>query len=125
MTKKSEGNHEHEHEFDGFTFEDIEKDFKFLADELTGKGVQNEVEDEEEEDYHEPLPERVFSGYNPTVTDFLARATTEKECEEIIAYCLKTNDITTEQADQLRSRLKEGGPRAFGTRKPGYYESMR
>ena len=50
MTKKSEG--DHEHEFDGFTFEDIEKDFKFLADELTGKGVQNEVEDEEEEDYH-------------------------------------------------------------------------
>ena len=34
MNKKSEGNHEHEHEFDGFTFEDIEKDFKFLADEL-------------------------------------------------------------------------------------------
>ena len=41
---------------------------------------------------------RVFRGYNPNIFDFLARAKTVEECEEIIEFCLKQGEIDDEIA---------------------------
>ena len=118
--------HDHEHSdnaFDGFTMDQIKKNFSALARELEdgGRPIQ-EVYEEAEEPQSSEKPPRVFQGYNPTIKDFLARASTVEECEEIIDYCLKQGDITAEEAQQLLYRLERGGPRAFGTRLPGYYD---
>lgn len=132
-----ESDHEHSSGFDGFSMEEIEKHFSALAAELKGGGQSlNEVIEEAEISDNEPIgtvlekidhsksnaESRVFQGYDPSIKDFLARAETREQCEEVITYCLKQGDITEEEAEQLRYRLEKGGPRAFGTRKPGYYD---
>lgn len=124
---QDDSNHQHNEEFDGFTLDELKQNFGALAEELEhggqplGKLVEKAEEKQEEiaEEHHE---DRAFQGYNPTIKDFLARATTVEECEEIIDYCLRQGDISDEEADELIYRLKRGGPRAFGTRRPGYYE---
>lgn len=119
--------HQHNEEFDGFTLDELKQNFGALAEELEHGGqplgeLIQEAEDKKEEVAELQQEDRVFQGYDPSVKDFLARATTVEECEEIINYCLKQGDISEEEAEQLQDRLEKGGPRAFGTRRPGYYE---
>lgn len=133
----NESDHEHSSGFDGFSMEEIEKHFSALAAELKGGGQNlNEVIEEADITDGEPIgtvmeqldhsksnsESRVFQGYDPTIKDFLARAETRDQCEEIISFCLKQGDISAAEAEQLRYRLEKGGPRAFGSRKPGYYD---
>ena len=115
--------HDHDHDsqqFEGFTVEEIKKNFKALGAELeepvaaTIETAAIEPEDIQEQPF--------FRGYIPTIKDYLARASTVEECEEIIAYCLDQGEINQEEATEFNRRLKLGGPRAFGTRKPGYYD---
>lgn len=117
--------HNHDHNFDGFSLDEIKKNFKTLGQELEQGGkpiahVLDEIEENEEETQLKPPP--FFRGYIPTIDDYLQRARTHDECEEIISYCLQHGEITSEQAEHYRYRLKRGGPRAFGTRGPGYYD---
>lgn len=120
----SDDPHQHTNEtFEGFSLSEIKKRFGALGAELEGGGksldqIISQAETNQEEDTKAPF----FRGYNPTIKDFLARASTEEECTEIINYCLLNGDITEEEANQYLERLEKGGPRAFGTRKPGYYD---
>jgi hypothetical protein len=120
----SDDPHRHANEtFEGFSLSEIKKRFGALGAELEGGGKRldqliSQAEGGQEEENKTPF----FRGYNPTIKDFLARAKTEEECVEIINYCLHKGDITEEEAKQYLERLEKGGPRAFGTRKPGYYD---
>jgi hypothetical protein len=116
--------HEHMDEsFEGFSLSEIKKRFGALGAELEGGGrrldqIMTDAQTKQEQETTTPF----FRGYNPTIRDFLARANTEEECIEIIDYCLHKGDISKEEAENYRERLTKGGPRAFGTRKPGYYD---
>lgn len=117
--------HNHESEFDGFSLDEIEKNFKSLASELKtndGKRLDDLVDEAENEG---PVEIPYFRDYNPTVLDYLQRAKTEEECQEIIEFCQKKGEIGEEEADNLKARLQKGGPRAFGQRDWGYYTSYK
>ena len=129
MTDTPDHNHDHsDTPFQGFTIDQIQKNFKSLAQELTDADGQslsevlNEIHDDDQEIEETLTQPPFFRGYNPTIKDFLARAQTEEQCREIIAYCLSKGEITQDEADHLSYRLEKGGPRAFGTRSPGYYD---
>lgn len=118
---KENGEHEHSEKFVGFTLDYLDEQFSSLVGELRDGGVtlDSVMEVNERTDSKPPY----FRDYAPTIQDYLERASTEEECEKIISYCLSKNEITEEEAKQFRSRLKKGGPQAFGTRQSGYYDS--
>lgn len=63
-----------------------------------------------------------FHEYNPNVTDFIRRCSTEKEAEEIISFLEGRCEISKEQAEELRGQLARKGVRSFGSKKEeGYY----
>ena len=110
-------------EFEGFTLEEIEKHFKSLASELkTDKTLVAGLGNEEEES-KDASKVPFFRGYQPSLLDFLARATTIDECHEIIDYCLSRSEITLEEAEKLIKKVEKGDPPVFGYRKPGYYDA--
>ncbi|NJE10741.1 DUF2095 family protein [Thermococcus sp. MAR1] len=102
--------------------EEFEERFPALAKELEEEGVpidayrtdEKKVIDEEARD---------FSGYNPTVIDFLRRCETDDEALEIINWMEEHGEITHEMAKELRITLVQKGVRAFGSKKEwGWYE---
>ena len=123
--------HEHDEQtFDGFSLDEIKKNFKSLSAELEGGGenILDIVgkEDVSPEEYGEQEEsDDPYRGYIPTIKDYLQRASTVEECEEVISYCLSQGEISEDEAKVLRNRLERGGPRAFGTRRPGYYDQNR
>lgn len=110
-------------EYKGMSLEDLERNFKELAKEVKNGGASlgDLIKKSTVKKKVQKVP--YFRNYDPQIFDFLARAITQKECEEIINYCLTRNEITEEEANMLRSRLEKGGPQSFGSRRPGYYES--
>ncbi|AAL81732.1 hypothetical protein PF1608 [Pyrococcus furiosus DSM 3638] len=64
-----------------------------------------------------------FSGYNPTIIDFLRRCDTDEQALEIINWMEEHGEITPEMAKELRVTLVHKGVRAFGPKKEwGWYE---
>lgn len=59
--------------------------------------------------------------FNPSAVDFIRRCDTDAQAEEIIAYLHKKGEITGEQADELRCKLKREGVRGFGSKKEENY----
>ncbi len=63
-----------------------------------------------------------WRGYEPSPEDFIARANTPEEAEEVIEYLERTSRISREKAEELRSKLRQKGLEGFGERRtPGYY----
>jgi hypothetical protein len=62
-----------------------------------------------------------FHNYIPTVIDFIRRCTTDKEADEIVCYLEKRNEISKEQAQEIRNQLKQKGVRSFGPKKEDDY----
>lgn len=105
--------------------EEFEERFPHLSRELEEGGVpidayrleENEAIDEDVRD---------FSGYRPTVIDFLRRCETDDEALEIINWLEERGEITHEMAKDLRITLVKKGVRAFGSKKEwGWYEKHR
>jgi hypothetical protein len=64
-----------------------------------------------------------LSGYEPGIVDFIQRASTLAEAEEIIDFLEKRKEVLAESAEELRRRLHAEGLESFGPRrKPGHYE---
>jgi hypothetical protein len=81
---------------------------------------------EEEALEEEELELQDFSGYNPTIIDFLRRCETDEEALEIINWMESRGEITHEMAKDLRITLTKKGVRAFGPKKEwGWYERHR
>ena len=111
--------HEHNDEFVGFELDELGKQFSTLTKELKTGGVNLDSVMEVNERATVEAPQ--FRDYIPTIMDYLKRANTVEECEEIISYCLNQKEISEDEAEELRTKLKRGGPKAFGTREPGFY----
>ena len=99
--------------------DDFKKRYPTLAKEMeegTGKAdLVFEVE--------APKPDCRFAGYDPGVTDFLRRCSSDEEAFEIIEYLVKRGEVTAEEAEELHRRLRDEGLRSFGPKKkPGFYE---
>ena len=99
--------------------DDFKKRYPTLSKEMekgTGKAdLRFEVE--------APKPDRRFAGYDPGVTDFLRRCSSNEEAFEIIEHLAKRGEVTAEEAEELRRRLRDEGVRSFGPKKkPGFYE---
>ena len=63
-----------------------------------------------------------WRGYMPGPIDFLRRARTIEEAEEVIDFLERNNEISREEAGKLRDMLRKHGLKAFGPRKEdGYY----
>lgn len=61
--------------------------------------------------------------FSPKTEDYLRRCSTIEEAEEIINHQFKINEITKEQANELRKLCKKHGLGYFGQKKEwGYYE---
>ncbi|MBO8174449.1 MAG: DUF2095 family protein [Thermococcus sp.] len=108
--------------------EEFREKFPALAEELEkreGIVIEGYRVDEfqvlEEEELEEEKID--FSGYNPTVIDFLRRCETDEEALEIINWLEERGEITHEMAKDLRITLVKKGVRAFGPKKEwGWYE---
>ncbi len=61
-------------------------------------------------------------GFMPGPVDFIRRARTVEEAEEVINYLEWKGEINRKEAEALRKQLHEKGLESFGRRKtPGYY----
>lgn len=116
---------------EGMSVEELEKNFKALASEiLSGEVTVDYLMKAEEKSATEDGKDEIkpkqsqFKNYMPGIMDFLARAKTHNECEEIIEYCLRQHEISEEQATKLLNTLKQKGPDAFGVRAPGHYDKL-
>jgi hypothetical protein len=66
---------------------------------------------------------RRFTGYEPTVIDFIRRCDGEEQAKEIIDFMEKRNEISREYAESLREKIRKEGLRSLGQKKkPGFYE---
>ncbi|CAD5244675.1 DUF2095 family protein [Thermococcus camini] len=105
--------------------EEFEQTFPALARELEEEGVSIDAYRTDEKKAIDE-EEMNFSGYNPTVIDFLRRCSTDDEALEIINWMEERGEITHEMAKELRITLVEKGVRAFGSKKEwGWYERHR
>ncbi|WP_457742653.1 DUF2095 family protein [Thermococcus sp.] len=103
--------------------EEFEKRFPALAKELKGEGIPIEAFRTDEEEAEKLAEPRDFSGYEPTIIDFLRRCETDDEALEIINWMEERGEITHEIAKELRITLAKKGVRAFGPKKEwGWYE---
>lgn len=104
--------------------EEFRENFPALARELEeGGDLPIDAYRTSEEKGEEEAEPRNFSGYNPTVMDFLRRCETDDEALEIINWMEERGEITPEIARELRVTLAKRGVRAFGPKKEwGWYE---
>jgi hypothetical protein len=64
----------------------------------------------------------VLRGYTPTVVDYLARCSDDQGAMEVIDYLEGKGEITSEQANELRERIRREGLRSIvEKREEGYY----
>ncbi len=107
--------------------DEFEERFPALAKELEEEGVPIDAyRTSEKKAIAEEDEMRDFSGYNPTVIDFLRRCETDDEALEIINWMEERGEITHEMAKELRITLVQKGVRAFGSKKEwGWYERHR
>ncbi len=62
-----------------------------------------------------------WRGYTPGPVDYIRRAKTLEEALEVIDYLEKHGEITREEAEEYRRKLREEGLEAFGPRKGDNY----
>ncbi|RLG89410.1 MAG: DUF2095 domain-containing protein [Thermoprotei archaeon] len=91
--------------------DEFKRKYPHLAKEILNKEPQLKVK------IQDPL-----RGFQPSVVDFIRRANTVEEAEEVINYLEQRGEITHEEANEIRKQLHEKGLESFGSRKrPGYY----
>ena len=110
---------------------EVEKKEKMVhlkyVDEVLAKRIEEDIEKDTE------VSEKIvsvadpfkFAGYDPNVIDFIRRCDTIDQAVEILDYLENIGDISTNDGDKLRERLKTEGLRSFGPKKEkGFYFSQ-
>lgn len=98
----------------------FKKNFPHLYEEYTGKTsfipvdqvLGQKLEIDEDEGELDPL-----KGYNPDIFDFMARAKTDEEAIEIIAFLEIRKEISKEQATELKEKVIQDGVRSVVDRR--------
>ncbi|MDH5401279.1 MAG: DUF2095 domain-containing protein [Candidatus Heimdallarchaeota archaeon] len=110
--------------FEGFTEDEINKNFSKLAEELFDEDITiDSLLEKEDLKSEDTVKIPYFRNYQPNIYDFLARAKTEEQCFEIIDYCLKKGEISIDEANEIKHKINSGVKGIYGTRNPGYYSS--
>ncbi|ADV65618.1 DUF2095 family protein [Desulfurococcus mucosus] len=105
-----------------YRIDDFRKKYPHLAREiLDGEGGQS-IELTVDMGYSDP-----WSGYVPTVIDYIRRCKSVSEALEVIDYLVKHEELSTRDAEELRTLLREKGLEFFGGRKQDdyYYKEAR
>lgn len=110
---------------------EVEKKEKMVhlkyVDEVLAKRIEEDIEKDTE------VSEKIvsvadpfkFASYDPNVIDFIRRCDTIDQAVEILDYLENIGDISTNDGDKLRKRLKTEGLRSFGPKKEkGFYFSQ-
>ena len=97
------------------------------VDEVLAKRIEEDIE--KNTDISEKIVPMAdpfkFAGYDPNVIDFIRRCDTIDQAVEILDYLENIGDISTNDGDTLRKRLKTDGLRSFGPKKvKGFYFSQ-
>ena len=110
------------------TSDDLKEKFPNLHAEMTKDGVKIKIDDVDDsfsrsEENDQTLDSTdLFRNFEPSTIDFIRRAQSNKEAEEIIRFSQKQGNISTEEADELLNQLSKEGVRSFGPIKtPGHY----
>jgi hypothetical protein len=110
------------------TTDDLKDKFPHLHSEMTEKMMQLNIEDVEgdialSDETDSPLASAdPFRNFEPSTLDYIYRAKTDEEAEEIIQFSLKQGNITPEEAKDFFEQLREKGVRSFGPiRTSGHY----
>ena len=102
------------------TTDDLKEKFPNLHSEMTEKKMKMKIDDVEEDFSRSGEVDQasestdLFRNFEPSTIDFIRRAQTEKEAEEIIHFELKQGNISTEEANNLLDQLSQKGVRSFG-----------
>jgi len=100
----------------------FKKLFPNLAKEIEGEGSKIRIDQND----GASREDRIWSGYDPDVVDFLRRCDDADQAEEVISYMEDREEITPERAAELRRQLMEQGLRSFGDKKEeDYYHNKR
>lgn len=96
-----------------YDVEDFKKKFPRLADEIfSNKSKQIRLKIQVVDPWR---------GYVPTVVDYIRRCRTVEEAVEVINYLVRRNELTIDEAERLKEKLRDGGIDAFGGRKEDNY----
>ncbi|MFQ5978526.1 MAG: DUF2095 family protein [Candidatus Heimdallarchaeota archaeon] len=99
-------------------------------DEVQASAERDEKQDSEKDKLNENVESGIrtkisdpLEHYSPSVEDFLARASTNKEALDIIDYLIQRNELSSEKAREFRELIHQEGVRALGPKRtPGYYD---
>ncbi len=110
------------------TPDDLKEKFPNLHVEMTKDSMKVKIDDVEEsfsrsDETDQTLDSTdLFRNFEPSTIDFIRRAQSDNEAEEIIRFAQKQGNISTEEADKLLDQLSKEGVRSFGPIKtPGHY----
>ncbi len=110
------------------TPDDLKEEFPNLHAEMTNNGMKIKIDDVEERFSRSDETDKIldstdlFRNYEPSTIDFIRRAHSDKEAEEIIRFSQEQGNISPEEADELLDQLSKEGVRSFGPIKtPGHY----
>jgi len=110
---------------------EVEKKEKMVhlkyVDEVLAKQIEEDIE--KDTDISEKIVSMAdpfkFADYDPNVIDFIRRCDTIDQAMEILDYLENIGDISTNEGDKIRKRLKTEGLRSFGPKKEkGFYFSQ-
>ncbi|UCD44504.1 MAG: DUF2095 family protein [Candidatus Bathyarchaeota archaeon] len=100
----------------------FKKLFPNLAKEIEGEGSKIRIDQNDASSRND----RIWSGYDPDIVDFLRRCDDDDQAEEVISYMEDREEITPERAAELRRQFREHGLGSFGPKKEdGYYHKNR
>jgi len=110
------------------TSDDLKEKFPNLHAEMTKDNMKIKIDDVEEsfsssDEANQTLDSTdPYRNYEPSTIDFIRRAQTDKEAEEIIRFAQEQGNISPEEADKLLDQLNKEGVRSFGPIKTsGHY----
>jgi len=102
--------------------EEFLKIFPKLAEELADGTDQVEISAiRSDTKIHESAASAGFQNYSPGVIDFLRRCDNEEEGLEVIEYLVERDEISSEYAESLRTKLRTEGIRSIGQKKEDDY----
>jgi len=110
------------------TSDDLKEKFPNLHAEMTKDGVKIKIDDVDGSFSRSEETDQIldstdpYRNYEPSTIDFIRRAQTDKEAEEIILFAQKQGNISPEEASNLLDQLNKEGVRSFGPIKTsGHY----
>lgn len=98
-------------------------------DEVQAYEERDEKQDSERDKHNENVESRIrtkisdpLEHYSPSIKDFMARASTNKEALDVIDYLIQRNELSLEKAREIQELIHQKGVRALGPKRtPGYY----